>query len=154
MVYLWSQQNFRSTMHTIVEYSLLPFLAIGQVLRNLWHFDMLRWDSTKTLDIMVSGPVYVGYISCLILWVKVGVIHALCTISDIKISKNYCAHSLENMVFGADRDYFWFGNFKRYSRGAYSVFVSLVTIRSISLGFSAFVKRVDYWIITPTETCQ
>ncbi len=28
----------------MVEYSLLLFLAIGQVLEILWHFEMLTWE--------------------------------------------------------------------------------------------------------------
>ncbi len=33
------------TLATIVEYRLSLLLAIAQVLKNLWHFEILTWES-------------------------------------------------------------------------------------------------------------
>ncbi len=37
--------NFMRTFATMVEYRLSLFLAIGQVLKILWHFEILTWES-------------------------------------------------------------------------------------------------------------
>ena len=33
------------TLATMLEYTLLLFLAIGQVLKYFWHFEILTWES-------------------------------------------------------------------------------------------------------------
>ena len=40
---------------------------------------------------------YVGYFSCLILWVEVGSFGTLCKISDVKISKDHFSHSFRQV---------------------------------------------------------
>ena len=42
--HLWCQSNFMRTLATMVEYRLLPFLAIGQI---WWHFEILIWESME-----------------------------------------------------------------------------------------------------------
>ncbi len=44
-VFIWCQTNLMRTLATMVEYRLSPFLVSGQVLRNLWHFLILTWES-------------------------------------------------------------------------------------------------------------
>ncbi len=38
------QPNFMRTLATMVKYRLSLFLAIGQVLKILWHFQILTWE--------------------------------------------------------------------------------------------------------------
>ena len=44
-VFIRCQPNFMGTLATMVEYRLLLFLAIGQVLKILWHFEIFTWES-------------------------------------------------------------------------------------------------------------
>ena len=44
-VFIGSHPNFMRTLLTMGECSLLLFLAIGQVLPNLWHFEILTLES-------------------------------------------------------------------------------------------------------------
>ncbi len=41
-VFIWCQSNFMRALATMVEYRVSLFLAIGQVLKILWHFEILR----------------------------------------------------------------------------------------------------------------
>ncbi len=58
-LFIRCQPNFKRTLATMVEYSLLLFLAIDQLLTILWHFEILTlesigkpnvWNISKTHD--------------------------------------------------------------------------------------------------------
>ncbi len=44
-VFFRCQPNFLRTLDTMVKYRLLLFLASSQVLKKLWHFEILTWES-------------------------------------------------------------------------------------------------------------
>ncbi len=48
-VFTQCQSNFMSALATMGEYRLLVFLLIGQVLKILCHFEILRWESMRKL---------------------------------------------------------------------------------------------------------
>ena len=41
------QPNFLRTLATMVQYKLSLFLAISQVLKILWHIEILTWESME-----------------------------------------------------------------------------------------------------------
>ena len=49
-VFIGSQANFLRTLATMAEYRLLLCLAIVQVLKNVWHFEILTWESIGKLQ--------------------------------------------------------------------------------------------------------
>ncbi len=44
-VFIHCHSNFMRTLATKGEYRLVHFLAIGQIKKKMWHFEILTWES-------------------------------------------------------------------------------------------------------------
>ncbi len=53
-VFIWCQTNFMRTLATMVEYRVSLFFAISQVLKILWHFEILTCESMGNLKCEIS----------------------------------------------------------------------------------------------------
>ncbi len=46
-VFIWYQPNLMRTLATMGKYIMLLFLGTSEVLKNLWHIDILTWQSME-----------------------------------------------------------------------------------------------------------
>ncbi len=117
-VFIRCQPNFMRTLATMVEYRLLLFLAIGQVLKILWHFKNFKigvngkpkmWNISKTADRRVkrtkiwdleSYSAYMeGTFDAQFVEFGLGSFSALCKISNLTIRSSPNFHLIHPKLY-------------------------------------------------------